>query len=572
MAQRDEEEKQGGLGDAASELGSRAAGKAAEKGLEKAGQAAAARAAAAAGPPGQIAAAVAEALKQAKDFLKSPTRFAKSGLKKLLIIIAAGCGCILTLLIGPLILIVLIILPFFFLMGSGGNPFDADDAEAEEPEALIAIEKTAEPNRLDIGATGQVRYTIIVSNNSSREARDLSISDSFSGDHAGSVSSDCDFNIDILAAGESETKNCTGRNINTSTDWILTNTVTVNGSLVVSTTSSGGLNYYIPYGNTSIAPVNPQSIRDYANTRWPDNNIDDICPGGITCWDYVIRESAAHGISPAFAITVWREEGGFGGIINDRGERARTEFGCGSGNLNFTQSFNCFLSFTGSEHPYDPQDPYGSYREWVDYMCGPNLEQLCVDPSQPTLQEFPNRIRDIFNEVAPGHVVTVPPTGGGSVETEPVSVSATARVIIGNPIGGPPVQGPLKGIYCSGFGFQGYTPPCPSIKTTHNGIDVASDDYTVYSPFAGPAEVVYVDTTESTTYGNYIKLRSGEWEALLAHEDLIYVEIGDIVDSNTPLGRMDCTGFCEGTHVHYELRQNGTLVNPIDYGGLTPHP
>ncbi len=172
-----------------------------------------------------------------------------------------------------------------------------------------------------------------------------------------------------------------------------------------------GLNYFISYGDTSIQVADPTRIRDLAALSWPTNHINDPCPGGITCWDYVIQESSARGISPAFAITIWYEEGGFGGA------GAVTEFGCyppgySGGQVSFLDSFNCFLNFTASEHPYNSGDPYQSFYDWVNNFCGPNREYICGpaldDPTDDNLNFIPN-LRSVYESVS-GITVEPAPT------------------------------------------------------------------------------------------------------------------------------------------------------------------
>jgi murein DD-endopeptidase MepM/ murein hydrolase activator NlpD len=43
------------------------------------------------------------------------------------------------------------------------------------------------------------------------------------------------------------------------------------------------------------------------------------------------------------------------------------------------------------------------------------------------------------------------------------------------------------------------------------------------------------------------------------------VQIGQIVDKSTVLGYEGSTGVSTGTHVHFEIRVNGSVVNPHLY-------
>lgn len=167
--------------------------------------------------------------------------------------------------------------------------------------------------------------------------------------------------------------------------------------------STSTLDYYIKYGDTSIKP---SITKEFADSLFPDSNVLKICPGGITCWDYVIQRSISRGISPAFAISIWWEEGGFGGSLSGGG-RAKSEFGCFSGgnislNMSFSEAFNCFLNFTGTEHPYNASDPQGSFTEWAKWFCGPGAVPVCSNNPN-----FLKNLKSVYNTVAPGEIVLI---------------------------------------------------------------------------------------------------------------------------------------------------------------------
>lgn len=62
------------------------------------------------------------------------------------------------------------------------------------------------------------------------------------------------------------------------------------------------------------------------------------------------------------------------------------------------------------------------------------------------------------------------------------------------------------------------------------------------------------------------------FESLYAHMGLIDVEEGQKVTKTTKLGEVGLTGFTTGPHIHFELYQNGTPVNPTYYVDLNAKP
>jgi murein DD-endopeptidase MepM/ murein hydrolase activator NlpD len=114
---------------------------------------------------------------------------------------------------------------------------------------------------------------------------------------------------------------------------------------------------------------------------------------------------------------------------------------------------------------------------------------------------------------------------------------------------------PVSGTVTRGFGWDG--------PAWHPGIDIGtlrSLDITAAAPGVVEA-VAYAPTFEG--YGNIVLVDIGNGiEALYAHLSVVGVEVGDTVETGQKLGLAGCTGYCTGTHLHFELRQDGTAFDP----------
>jgi murein DD-endopeptidase MepM/ murein hydrolase activator NlpD len=84
---------------------------------------------------------------------------------------------------------------------------------------------------------------------------------------------------------------------------------------------------------------------------------------------------------------------------------------------------------------------------------------------------------------------------------------------------------------------------------------------------AQPGRVLAVgETTGFEGYGNIVEVAVGQgYVALYAHLAAWRVRIGEEVFAGQRLGTAGCTGWCTGTHLHFELRRDGTPVDPLDY-------
>ncbi|MBI2049811.1 peptidoglycan DD-metalloendopeptidase family protein [Candidatus Roizmanbacteria bacterium] len=67
-------------------------------------------------------------------------------------------------------------------------------------------------------------------------------------------------------------------------------------------------------------------------------------------------------------------------------------------------------------------------------------------------------------------------------------------------------------------------------------------------------------------YGCHVVVNHANgFETLYGHLSSIGVTIGEAVTQGQSVGVMGCTGLCSGTHLHFEIRANGALQNPLSY-------
>jgi len=99
----------------------------------------------------------------------------------------------------------------------------------------------------------------------------------------------------------------------------------------------------------------------------------------------------------------------------------------------------------------------------------------------------------------------------------------------------------------------------------HKGIDIANNTGT---PVRATANGTVIAVGTSGNFGKRIMIYHGTDEngttyvTVYAHLSEFKVSIGEKVNQGDLIGLMGNTGFSTGTHLHYEVRINGTPVNP----------
>jgi murein DD-endopeptidase MepM/ murein hydrolase activator NlpD len=97
----------------------------------------------------------------------------------------------------------------------------------------------------------------------------------------------------------------------------------------------------------------------------------------------------------------------------------------------------------------------------------------------------------------------------------------------------------------------------------HTGIDVGVPYGTpIHAAAAG--RVIYAGWMDG--YGNLVFIDHGHGLSTgYAHQSSIGVSNGQAVTQGQVIGYVGCTGHCFGPHLHFEVRVNGTPVDPLGY-------
>lgn len=145
-------------------------------------------------------------------------------------------------------------------------------------------------------------------------------------------------------------------------------------------------------------------------------------------------------------------------------------------------------------------------------------------------------------------------SSGGSVSSGSVSY----------PTGGGGVEGfnpiwPLPGVTYISAGFNGYP--------GHKGLDIAGS-YGTPIVAAADGTVIEANSTDSwgMSWGYYVLIyHNSTYTTRYAHMSSVAVSSGQYVTAGTVIGYEGATGNVTGPHLHFEVYQNGTRVDPMQF-------
>lgn len=120
---------------------------------------------------------------------------------------------------------------------------------------------------------------------------------------------------------------------------------------------------------------------------------------------------------------------------------------------------------------------------------------------------------------------------------------------------------PALGWVSSPFGWREH--PVDGGEKFHNGVDLAVNTGTAVGAFADGV-VDYIG--DSPVYGLYLQIKhAGGLTSFYAHCSELCVQQGQTVTAGETVALSGATGNATGPHLHFEMKLNGTLLNPLYY-------
>lgn len=102
----------------------------------------------------------------------------------------------------------------------------------------------------------------------------------------------------------------------------------------------------------------------------------------------------------------------------------------------------------------------------------------------------------------------------------------------------------------------------PARGTVHRAIDIVVP---VGTPVFAPREGRVSKVEYQAAGGNVVTIdHAAGWQTVYAHLDRVFVKVGDAVDQGQRFANSGSTGAVTGPHLHWEVKRNGTAIDPLD--------
>jgi len=128
-----------------------------------------------------------------------------------------------------------------------------------------------------------------------------------------------------------------------------------------------------------------------------------------------------------------------------------------------------------------------------------------------------------------------------------------------------PSRAPVAHSYITS-GFGGRADPFGGGGQFHKGIDF---DANTGDPVLAVADGVVTFSGVRNGYGNVIEIDHGNgYVTRYAHNSRLIGQVGDLVRRGQEIAKAGSTGRSTGAHVHFEVWENGAVVNPKQFLGV----
>lgn len=125
-----------------------------------------------------------------------------------------------------------------------------------------------------------------------------------------------------------------------------------------------------------------------------------------------------------------------------------------------------------------------------------------------------------------------------------------------------PSRAPIANSYITS-GFGGRADPFNGGSAFHKGIDFEAD---VGDPVLAVADGVVSYSGVRSGYGNVVEVDHGNgYVTRYAHNSRLLLKVGELVRAGQEVAKAGSTGRSTGAHVHFEVWENGRVVNPVKF-------
>lgn len=129
------------------------------------------------------------------------------------------------------------------------------------------------------------------------------------------------------------------------------------------------------------------------------------------------------------------------------------------------------------------------------------------------------------------------------------------------PLGLEATASPVIAVVSSGYGWREH--PIEGGEKFHAGADLAAP---YGDPIGAFADGVVDYIGESPAYGQYLQIKHADGvTSFYAHCSKLCVQPGQTVTAGEKVAEVGDTGEVTGAHLHFELKRNGELLNPLYY-------
>lgn len=148
------------------------------------------------------------------------------------------------------------------------------------------------------------------------------------------------------------------------------------------------------------------------------------------------------------------------------------------------------------------------------------------------------------------------------LEAEIQSITSNNLIVNPNYVGGEMLW-PLPGYTRLSSTFKMRVHPITGVYKLHSGIDIPAPKGT---NVLAANDGVVVKAGRNTAYGNMVMIdHGGGVSTLYGHGSEITVTLGQTVKKGDVILKVGSTGYSTGNHLHFEVRVNGSAVNPLPY-------